>query len=234
MKDTEIDEMLDKAAHAPHAVPAGLLERIANSVERSLQPVRPLAPMWMLTLGVVLIGAAVVFVGATRAGFQGVEALSIPARVLIFGVLGLLAGVVAAQVVREWIPGSRHVPSGATLAGSSVAILAVFALLFHDYKTHHFLSSGLTCLVTGLLHAVPVVLLAWWLLRRGYVVNSVSAGLIAGTFAGLAGLTLLELHCTNFEALHVLVWHTFVVPVSAALGALAWWALRRKSMRANR
>ena len=223
MKDAEIDEMLDKAAHSPHAVPAGLLERIADSIGPSLQPVRPLAPVWVLTLGVVLSGAAVALVGAARAGFYGVEALSIPARVLIFGALALLAGVAAAQMVREWIPGSRHIPSGAILGASSVTLLALFALLFHDYHTHHFLRLGLTCLVTALLHAVPAALLAGWLVRRGYVVNSVSAGLIAGTFAGLAGLTMLELHCNNFEALHVLVWHTLVVPVSGALGALAGW-----------
>ena len=37
---------------------------------------------------------------------------------------------------------------------------------------------------------------------------------------------MLELHCANFQALHVLVWHTAVVPVSAAAGALVGWALR--------
>jgi hypothetical protein len=39
----------------------------------------------------------------------------------------------------------------------------------------------------------------------------------------------LELHCANFEALHVLVWHTLVVPVSAGFGALIGWALRHKA-----
>jgi hypothetical protein len=227
VKDVEIDELLDKAAHAPHAVPAELIKRIADSIEPSLRPVRPLAPTWVLVIGVVLVGAVVALLGAARAGFQGVEALSTMARLLIFGVLVLLAAVAAAQMVREWIPGSRHVPSAAILAASSLALLVVFALLFHDYHAHHFLSSGLTCLATGLLHAVPAALLAWWLLRRGYAVNSVSAGLIGGTFAGLAGLTMLELHCTNFEALHVLVWHTLVVPVSATLGTLVGRALGR-------
>ena len=45
---------------------------------------------------------------------------------------------------------------------------------------------------------------------------------------GLTGVTLLELHCTNFEALHVLIWHTLVVPVSGAAGALLGWALRTR------
>jgi hypothetical protein len=67
---------------------------------------------------------------------------------------------------------------------------------------------------------------SWWLLRRGFAVNSVAAGLAGGTLAGLAGVTMLELHCANFQALHVLLWHTAVVPVSGAAGALVVWALR--------
>jgi hypothetical protein len=227
VRDAEIDEMLNKAAQAPHTVPAQLMKRIADSIEPSVQPVRPLAPTWKLAFAVVLIGVAVALIGAARAGFQGVEALGVQARLVIFGTLALLAGLAGTHLVREWTPGSRRVPSAAILAASSVALLVVFALLFHDYQVHHFLSSGLTCLVTGLLHAVAVAVLAVWLLRRGYVVNSVSAGLIAGTFAGLAGLTMLELHCSNFEALHILVWHTLVVPVSAALGALVGWVRLR-------
>jgi hypothetical protein len=47
--------------------------------------------------------------------------------------------------------------------------------------------------------------------------------------AGLAGVTMLELHCSNFEALHVLVWHTLVVPVSGAIGAILGWVLRDRN-----
>ena len=73
---------------------------------------------------------------------------------------------------------------------------------------------------------MPAALLGVWWLRRGWVVNHVSAGLAAGALAGLAGLTLLELQCTNFQALHILVWHVLVVPVSGAAGALLGWSWR--------
>ena len=43
---------------------------------------------------------------------------------------------------------------------------------------------------------------------------------------GLAAVGVLELHCPNFQAAHVLVWHTAVVPLSAAAGAFVAWALR--------
>jgi len=37
---------------------------------------------------------------------------------------------------------------------------------------------------------------------------------------------MLELHCANFQAAHVLVWHIAVVPLSGAAGALVAWSLR--------
>ncbi len=224
MRDTEIDEMLENAAHVPHEVPAALLERIADSLESSMQPVRPLGSTWILSGVLVLIATAAALLGAARAGLQGVEALRWGERVPIFATLALLACFVAAQAARQWIPGSRgRVAVNAVMVGVSVALLAVFALLFHDYRTTRFVSAGLACLFTGLLHGGAAGLLAWWLLRRGYAVNAVAAGLAVGVLAGLAGVTMLELHCTNFETLHLLVWHTLVVPVSAALGAIVGW-----------
>ncbi len=121
---------------------------------------------------------------------------------------------------RKPAPRGPGIPAGA----GSLALLAVFAVLFHDYRTDHFVSQGIVCLTAGLLHAIPAGLASWLLLRRGFAVNSVAAGLVAGTLAGLAGVTMLELHCANFEALHVMLWHTAVMPVSAAAGALLGWA----------
>ena len=111
------------------------------------------------------------------------------------------------------------------------ALLGVFALVFRDYRTDHFISAGIACLLTGLLLAIPAALLSWLLLARGFAVNPVAAGLAGGALAGLCGVTMLELHCANFQALHVLVWHTAVVPLSAALGALVAWALSEYSTR---
>lgn len=230
MRNADIDDMLDEAAHAPHAVPSGLLDRIVGSVGPGLQPVRPLLPTALLTGGLVLIATAIALLGALRAGFQGVEALSAPQRLLIFGALTLLGALLAVRTVSEWIPGSARPPKAtAMLAAASVVVLGLFALLFHDYSATHFVPRGITCLATGVMHAVIAAPLLWWLLHRGYAVNPVSAGLAAGTLAGLAGLGMLELHCVNFEAPHVLLWHTLVVPVSAALGAIVALAATRSA-----
>jgi hypothetical protein len=128
----------------------------------------------------------------------------------------------------EMIPGSRRrVAPGFLLGAGSLALLAVFAVLFRDYRTERFVSQGVACLTAGLLHAVPAALASWLLLRRGFAVNSIAAAVAAGTLAGLAGVAMLELHCANFEAPHVMLWHTAVMPLCAAAGALLARAARR-------
>ncbi len=226
MKDNEMDEILKQAAEAPHDVDPTLLDRVSASIGASLSPVRPLPPAWVLESGVIVIAVAVAIAGAARAGFYGIEKLGNTERALIFPALGILLWLAATAWVAENIPGSRRRadPSILLLIGT-LAMLTVFAGLFRDYRTDHFISAGIVCLLTGLLHAIPAGLLGWLVLRRGFAVDSVAAGLAAGTLAGLAGVAMLELHCPNFQAMHILIWHTAVLPVSAAAGALLAWRL---------
>jgi hypothetical protein len=225
VKDKEIDEML-MAAHAPHSPGAETLGSVTESIKATLRPVRPLPPKWILTGGLILICTAVALAGAARAGFSGIERMNPWERVLVFSVLGILVVIGAKEFVNSMIPGSRHrFSAGAIVAIDSIALIGVFALSFRDYQVSHFITAGVACLLTGILHAIPAALLSWLFLRRGFAVNAVSAGLAAGTFAGLAGVSVLELHCTNFETAHLLVWHTAVIPLSAGTGALIAWGL---------
>ncbi len=192
-----------------------------------MRPVRPLPPTWMLTAGLALICALVAVTAAGRLGFYGVAQLTPWDRLVIFAAIGILVWSAGQEFVSQLIPASRQrLPAGAFLALSTAVLLAAFALVFRDYHTERFISAGVACLLTGLLLAIPTGLLSWALLRRGFAVNPVTAGLVGGVLAGLGGLAVLELHCANFQALHVLVWHTAVVPVSAAGGALVGAAVR--------
>jgi hypothetical protein len=230
VRDEEIDKVLRQASGVAPQVEPELLERIAGSIKSSLRPVRPLPPTWVLTGGLVLICLTLAVAAAARAGFHGIENLSVRDRVLIFSTLGILVWVAGKEFVSQLIPASpQPFTVGAFLTIASAALLGVFALVFRDYRTDHFLSAGIACLLTGLLLAIPAAFLSWLLLRRGFAVNSVAAGLAGGALAGLCGVTMLELHCSNFQALHVLVWHTAVMPVSAAAGALVGWALRERA-----
>jgi len=228
VRDREIDEILKKSAEGSRAVDSELLNRVTRSIENPLRPVCTLPPTWVLSGGLFLIGAGIALVGAAKLGFYGIHKMTGFERSLIFPALGVLAWLAAIAFVAEMIPGSRRrVASGPLLGLSSLALVTIFAVLFRDYRTDHFVSQGMVCLVAGLLHAISTGLASWLLLRRGFAMNPVSAAVSAGTLAGLAGVTMLELHCPNFQALHILVWHIGVLLVSGALGASLIWAGRK-------
>ena len=228
MKDTEIEHALSRATRLPHELDPALLDRIADSIKPSLQPVRAMPPSWGLIGGLLLTLLAVALAGAARAGFGGFESLRPLERLLIFGMGGALALATARAVVSQVVPGSRHGLSSSMLLGVSCAcLISVFALLFHEYRSEHFVSAGVICLTTGLLHSIPIAALTWLILRRGFPVDPSSTAMAGGTLAGLGGLMMLELHCANFEALHVMVWHTAVVAVSGGCGALVGMLIAR-------
>lgn len=224
MTEEDVDKVLKKASGVAPPIEPALLKRIADSINSSLRPVHPLPPTWVMAGGLALICAVVAVTAAARTGFYGAEKLSPWDRVLIFSTLGFLVGVAGREFVGRMIPGSRQRGVIGFLITICVALLVVFALVFHDRGSDHFISAGIACLLTGVFVGVPAALLSWLLLRRGFAVNPVAAGLTGGTLTGLCGVTMLELHCANFQALHVLAWHTAVVPVCAAAGALMAWA----------
>ena len=188
MKDEEIDDVLKETARGEHVLKAGTLQRVSDSIKTSLRPVRPLPPTWVLASGLVLVCAAVALAGAARAGFYGIEKMDLLERALIFSALAVSAWIAGIGFVKEMVPGSRRrVSPGALLAIVGGLLLGVFAILFRNYQTSDFFSAGIACLLTGLLFAVPTALLAWLFLRRGFAVNPVSAGAVAGTLGGTGG-----------------------------------------------
>jgi hypothetical protein len=221
VKDKNLDDILDRAAKAPHEVDPSVLDRISNSIAPSVQPVRPLPAAWLLTASLVLICAAVALSGAAILGFHGVHARSAAQIATILPALGIFAWIAASASVAAMTPGgARRISAPWILTIGILALLTVFAVSFHDYHVDRFVPQGLVCLTAGILHAIPTGAATWWVLRRGFAVDPFAAGLVTGTLASLAGVAMLELHCANLQALHILVWHTAVVPTSALIGAL--------------
>jgi hypothetical protein len=232
MRDREIDEILKRAAGASPDVDPALVDRLSRSIGSSLGPVRPLPPARVLASGLFVICGAVALAGAALLGLHGIAKLSGLGIALIFPVLAAFTWLAAMATIAGMTPGSRRPMAPALLlAGGCTLLVAVFALLFPDYRTHGFVHQGIACLTAGLLIALPAGLAGWIVVRRGFAVNPVAAGLAMGTLAGLAGVTMLELHCANFEAPHVMVWHTAVIPLSALAGAAVGRAARLWSGR---
>ena len=221
MKDGDIDDVLKRAGGDADGVDPALLARVNAAMGASLEPVRPLPHPLALTALVAAICLAVGAVGGLLLKPHGIEAMTWRQIAVVFPVVVALAWLAARASVREIIPGSlRRMGPGAILLACCAALAAAFAAVFSDYHVERFVPQGLTCLKAGLGVAAPAALLMWLALRRGYAVNPAAAAAAVGTAAGLAGVGMLELHCVNFEVLHVLVWHVAVAPVSAGVVVL--------------
>ena len=220
MRDGDIDNILNAAAEGSQ-VDAALVGRLAQTLGASARPVRPLPGRRTVWTALFVVCAAVGCPAAALLGIHGLPKMSTGQAASIFGVLCGLISLAAVACIEQMTPGGRrHFPAGWSIAGGCVVLAGLFAAVFDDREVANFVQAGLVCLRAGVAVAIPAALGGWLLLRRGYFVTPVAAGAAVGTLAGLAGITMLELHCPNFEVLHVMVWHTAVLPVSALLGAL--------------
>lgn len=236
MRPEDLDQIFARAGHeVEHGVEPELLDRISRAILPGLRPVRPMPPARVIVAGLLLLCASVGIAGASILGLYGIRKLSSLDAVLIFAIVGLFAWLAASQSAAEMVPGSRRMVHPALLVcAGSLALIAVFAILFSGYAMDGFVRQGIPCLRAGLLYSLPAAGGCWLILRRGMAVNATTAGLAAGTLAGLAGVIMLELHCPNLRANHVMTWHVAVVLLAAAAGALTCRALTFRERSAAR
>jgi hypothetical protein len=224
MRTRDVDQILNQAVNRPApGIDGQAIERIKASLPLSLRPVRPIAPVWVFAAAFFFVSIAVAAIGAFALGMYGVRVLSITSAAAIFSTLGLSATIAAVAIAREMRPaGGRHLGVFAFLIGT-IGLLIVFALVFDDYGIRDFVRQGIPCLRVGMIFAVPAALIVWFLLWRGFILNASMAGFAAGTLAGLAGIGMLELHCPNLKAVHIMVWHVGVVLLCGLAGWLIGW-----------
>jgi hypothetical protein len=220
MKPEDLDQILAQAAQRdlPPEESRAAIERARNLLLKDLHPVRQLAPLWVFTLALVALFVVVGLGTASALGLHGLQALDPAQRAFIFTTLLAAAWLAALGSAREMRPaaGIRLGPLALILASAAFPLL--FSLIFHGYSTLNFVHEGIPCLLAGTEIAIPTGLVIALLLRRGFVMNWAATGVAAGALAGLTGLAMLELHCPNLKAIHVMVWHVAVVVVSGILG----------------
>lgn len=226
MTPEEIDTILVQATGAAAVDPA-VTDRAKQRILASLRPVRPLAPAWFLTAGLFVVFGIVAVAGAAALGMHGWHVLNAAERAVVFAAITGLAFFAAVASTREMRPAGGTRRSGLAFASAAAGVLLVFAFLFHDYGMRNFVTQGVPCLLAGLSFALLAALLASFIMRRGFVLNLVPASVAVGTLAGLAGMGVLELHCPNLRAMHVMFWHVAVVVLSGIAGFLVGWILQR-------
>jgi len=139
----------------------------------------------------------------------------------VFMTLAASAILLVVSVVRQIVPGSKHAIAPATLPFAILVVLVLMmAATFRSRPDSAFIAGGLMCVKNGLAHAAPAAFLLRLTLRRGAILFPKLIGAAAGGLAGLIGLSVLEVSCSNLNVFHVLVWHGGVVLISSLGGAI--------------
>jgi len=197
------------------------LKRIQARIVENLKPVRPLAPARLFLFACAIIFLCVVAIGATTFGMNGWGALSMVQRVGVFATLAASAALLAISMIGQMVPGSKYGFAPAALPiGILAALMIVLAATFRPHQEPAFVANGLACMKNGLTYSIPAAFLFWLLVRRGAILYPKLIGTAAGGLAGLVGLSVLEINCSNLNAFHVLAWHWGVVLISSVAGAL--------------
>jgi len=221
--------------HTSLGPPEGRLKQIQAAIKEDLRPVRPLASSGVFLLAFMFISLAVVVIGSLLLGVNGWNALSGIQRITIFAALTASGFQLAISVVLQMVPGGKHSISPWLLPiGILVGLILAAALIFQVRHETAFVPDGLACLRTGMTYSIPAALLFWILLSRGAVLYPKLTGAAAGGFAGLIGVSVLEVECANLDLYHILVWHLGVILLCAIGGLSLGAAVEYVHQRGNR
>jgi hypothetical protein len=202
------------------AVPGESVAAIEGRLLANLKPVHVLPARKLFFSAFLLIFFVLLAVGIGRLGAYAWADMNWMRRVMICTSLGASAALLAYSMVQQMFPGSRYRISASLLpVGIFVCLILILASLFEVSHSGAFVRDGMPCFEAGIPYAAIAAILFWLILRRGAILSARTTGAICGALAGLIGVSVLEIHCSNFDLRHILVWH-LGVGVSGAIGGL--------------
>ena len=105
------------------------------------------------------------------------------------------------------------------LIAAPVVLFFEMGILFHFQHETYFWARSWWCVRTGMGFAAAAAVPFWFILRRGAILCPGATGATTGLLAGFVGVTVLEMHCPNLDAWHILTSHLGVAVLSL-LGGL--------------
>lgn len=209
---------LNSAALMDPPSPAAL-RKIAESLAHNLRPVRPLAPARYYAGAFAGIFASVVAITVYRLGAFAIAVMIPLQTAAILSTLAISTGLLVYSLVNQMAPGSRHRFSPALLAvGVTISVAMVMAALFHVQQEENFWRNAWVCIRAGTLVEALAAVPFWLVLRRGAMLSPPMTGAAAGLLSGLAATSVLEMHCPNLNAWHILLSHLGVAILCAMAG----------------
>ena len=195
------------------------LRQTAEGMATNLRPVHPVAPAPYFFAGFVTVFVSIVALGVYRMGALAIAVMTPLQTAAILNVLAISMGLLMYSLVHQMVPGSRHRISPRLLPiAITISLTIATAVLFQFQIERGFWGNARGCIGAGIpigvLAAVPFCLV----LRRGAILSPEMTGTATGLLAGLAGTCVLEIHCPNLDAWHILVSHLGVAMLCALAG----------------
>jgi hypothetical protein len=191
----------------------------SNVASADLRPVRPLLPGRYLFAAFIIIYVSFVSLAAYRMGAFAIAVMSPAQSGMVLGSLAICAGLLAYSLVAQMVPGARHrIPPKPLQVGTIISLTIVIGVLFQFQYEPNFWANGWACIRAGITIGVLAAVPFWLVLRRGANLFPSLTGAATGLLAGLAGTTVLEVHCPNHNAWHILVSHIGVSVLCAIAG----------------
>ena len=195
------------------------LRKIAESLADNLRPVRPLAPARYFVGAFVGIFVSIVALSVYRLGAFAIAVMTPLQTTAILSTLAIGTGLLVYSLVNQMVPGSRHRFPPALLAiGITISVAVVMAVLFQVQQEKNFWGNAWVCIQAGTLVGALAAVPFWLVLRRGAILSPRMTGAAAGLLAGLAGTSMLEIHCPNLDIWHILLSHLGAAILCALAG----------------
>jgi hypothetical protein len=218
-----LDSWLPEVLPTPAA-----LRQIAEGMVTNLRPVRPVAPRYFFG-AFVGVFVSVVALGVYRMGAFAIAVMTPLQTTSILSALAISTGLLAYSLVHQMVPGSRHRIAPRLLPVAIMTSLTIaIAVLFQFQHERNFWGHAWACIRAGTPIAVVAAAPFWLVLRRGAILSPSMTGAATGLLAGLVGASVLEIHCPNLDAWHILVSHVGVAILCALAGLVIGWTAEIK------
>jgi hypothetical protein len=210
------------------------LRQIAEGLAANLVPVRPVGPARYFFVALVGIFASIVAIGVYRMGAFAIAVMTPLQTATMLGAVAVNIGLLAYSLVNQMIPGSRHrIPPRLLPVAITISLTIAMAVLFQFQHERNFWASAWACIRAGTPFGVLAAVPFWLVLRRGAILSPGMTGAATGLLAGLVGTSVLEIHCPNLDAWHILVSHLGVAILCALAGLAIGLAAQAKGYAAD-
>jgi len=207
-----------REAQRSEATPTQVVQSITERMLDGLRPVQPLRDRYLF-LGFAAVVVSVVGIAVLRLGAFALVAMSPFQAAAVLCALVAAAALLADSVVRQMVPGSKHRVDPKILPFLVLASLVILVLLlFPFHQERHFWTDAWRCIRPGTSIGLVAAIPFWYLLRQGAVLSPRVTGVSSGVLAGLTGASVLEIHCANLSAAHIVVSHLGLPLLGSVVG----------------